>query len=113
MDYVAAFDIGLYPRTADLMGRASIKVVEYMACGVPVIGFDVEEMRVVVDGKAGIAVETAEAFAAGLVTLAKDPRRRSQLGRNGRKAAAAFDWATLAEKYRALLDQYCVLGGNG
>jgi glycosyltransferase involved in cell wall biosynthesis len=108
MDYVAAFDIGLYPRTADLMGRASIKVLEYMACGVPVIGFEVEEMRIASEAKAGFAVETAEAFAAGLVSLAGDPDRRSKLGRNGRKAAAAFDWDALAAKYRAVLDHYCI-----
>ena len=112
LDCVAAFDIGLYPRTADLMGRTSIKVIEFMACGVPVIGFDVGEMRVAVDGRAGIVVETAEAFAAGLVSLAKDPERRSKLGRNGRKAAAAFDWDALAKKYRALLDHYCALDGK-
>ncbi len=113
MDYVAAFDIGLYPRTADLMGRTSVKVIEYMACGVPVIGFDVGEMRVAVDGKAGLAVKTGDAFAAGLSKLAKDPRRRLQLGRNGRKAAAAFDWTSLAGKYRALLDQYSIFTAHG
>ncbi len=113
MDYVAAFDIGLYPRTADLMGRASIKVIEYMACGVPVIGFDVGEMRVAVDGQAGLAVKTEDAFAAGLSTLAKESRRRLKLGRNGRKAAAAFDWTSLAGKYRALLDQYSIFNGHG
>jgi glycosyltransferase involved in cell wall biosynthesis len=113
MDYVAAFDIGLYPRRLDLMGRTSIKVLEYMACGVPVVGFNVEEMRAVMDGKAGIAVETAQAFAAGLVALARDPRQRSRLGRNGRKTAEAFDWDLLAEEYRRLLDQYGVLKGTG
>jgi glycosyltransferase involved in cell wall biosynthesis len=113
MEYVSAFDIGVYPRTLDLKGRASIKVLEYMACGVPVIGFDVAEMRVALDGKAGIAAANDAAFAAGLVALAEDPRRRLQLGRNGRKAAAAFDWTALAGKYRALLDQYCVFEGNG
>jgi glycosyltransferase involved in cell wall biosynthesis len=113
MDIVSAFDIGLYPRRLDLMGRTSIKVLEYMACGVPVIGFHVGEMRTVVDGKAGVVVETAEAFAAALATLAKDPRQRSRLGRNGRKIAAAFDWDLLAEQYRSLLDQYSVLKGTG
>ncbi|MGB7537159.1 MAG: glycosyltransferase family 4 protein [Anaerolineales bacterium] len=113
MNCVAAFDIGVYPRRLDLMGRTSIKVIEYMACGVPVIGFQVAEMRAVVDGKAGIAVETEEAFAAGLVSLAKDPHLRSRLGGNGRIIAAAFNWDTLEKKYRALIDQYCVLKGNG
>jgi glycosyltransferase involved in cell wall biosynthesis len=107
MEYVSAFDIGLYPRTVDLMGRASIKVLEYMACGVPVVGFDVEEMAVAVEGRAGIAVKDPPGFSSALVSLAGDAGRRSRLGRNGRRAAAAYDWDLLARQYRDLLERYC------
>jgi glycosyltransferase involved in cell wall biosynthesis len=112
MEYVSAFDIGLYPRTLDLKGRASIKVLEYMACGVPVVGFNVEEMSPALDSKSGIAALDASDFSAQLVALAKDPGRRSQLGRNGRKAAAVFDWDALAAQYRTLLDQFGLAEGK-
>jgi glycosyltransferase involved in cell wall biosynthesis len=113
MDTVAAFDIGVYPRRGDLQGRASIKVLEYMACGVPVVGFDVEEMRIAVNGGAGIAVPSVREFSAALVSLAGDPRRRRRLGINGKRAAAAHDWDRLAREYRILLDRILLAEGNG
>jgi glycosyltransferase involved in cell wall biosynthesis len=105
MDCVAAFDIGVYPRTLDLMGRASIKVLEYMACGVPVIGFDVEEMRPVLEARAGLAVKNPRAFSSALVSLAADRRGRTRMGGNGRKAVRPFSWDVLALRYRGLLEK--------
>jgi glycosyltransferase involved in cell wall biosynthesis len=105
-DYVSAFDIGVYPRTADLRGRTSIKILEYMACGVPVVGFDVAEMLPVRKHKAGIVVRDAAAFSAALVSLAGAKAVRAGMGARGRRAAAAYDWKTLAEHYRDLLNQY-------
>jgi glycosyltransferase involved in cell wall biosynthesis len=112
MEFVAAFDIGLYPRALDLMGRASIKVLEYMACGVPVVGFAVEEMRPALEAKAGLTAADAAGFAAGLLSLAKDPGARSRLGRNGAKAAQGYNWDMLAGRYRRLLDQIAGLGAQ-
>jgi glycosyltransferase involved in cell wall biosynthesis len=111
--YVSAFDIGLYPRNLDLKGRISVKVVEYMACGVPVVGFDVEEMRVAVKGGAGIVAGNAADLSSALAGLAADDRRRSLLGEQGRAAAAAYDWDVLAERYRGLLARVLLSGDEG
>jgi glycosyltransferase involved in cell wall biosynthesis len=110
-EYVSAFDIGLYPRTLDLMGRASIKVLEYMACGVPVVGFNVEEMKPVLESKSGIAARDAAAFAAGLVALARGKTLRLQMGARGKKASGAYRWELLSKKYLALLDSCLPRGG--
>jgi glycosyltransferase involved in cell wall biosynthesis len=104
MDCVASFDIGVYPRQVDMRGRASIKVLEYMACGVPVVGFDVEEMYPVREGKAGMVVRDIPAFAAALVSLARSAEERKRLGGLGKKAAGLYDWDVLSGRYRALLD---------
>ena len=106
MDYVSCFDIGVYPRTLDLKGRSSVKVLEYMACGVPVVGFNVDEMNVVEQARAGIVANGTPAFSAALLSLAEDPNRRKQMGVLGMKAAAAYDWKILAEKYCALLEEW-------
>jgi glycosyltransferase involved in cell wall biosynthesis len=110
---VSAFDIGLYPRNLDLKGRTSVKVVEYMACGVPVAGFDVEEMSVAMKGGAGIVAGNAADLSSALADLASDEPRRSRLGEDGRKAAAAYDWDVLAERYRGLLERMLVCGEEG
>jgi glycosyltransferase involved in cell wall biosynthesis len=104
MEYVSAFDIGLYPRNLDLKGRSSIKVLEYMACGLPVVGFEVEEMEPAVKGGGGIAAKDIESFAKACVSLAKSPKLRKDLGSKSKKAAARHDWNRLASEYRALLD---------
>jgi glycosyltransferase involved in cell wall biosynthesis len=104
MEYVSAFDIGVYPRTSDLKGRSSIKLVEYMACGVPVVGFDVEEMRLASEAGAGIAVQGVSEFAEALTSLAEDPGRRKQMGERGKKTARLYHWDSLSQTYRALLD---------
>ena len=107
LDYVAAFDIGLYPRNLNLMGRTSIKVLEYMACGVPVVGFTVEEMDPVREGNAGILARDIPSFASALEALASDGTLRRRMGDNGRAAARPYEWESLASEYRALLDRTC------
>ncbi len=105
MEYVSAFEIGVYPRPLDLQGRSSIKVMEYMACGVSVIGFRVEEMRIASESDAGIAVLDVRSFAEALASLAGDRARREQMGANGKRTARSYDWDILSDVYRNLLDR--------
>jgi glycosyltransferase involved in cell wall biosynthesis len=106
MEFVSAFEIGAYPRTLDLKGRSSVKVLEYMACGVPVVGFDVDEMRIAAGSGAGIAAGSAAAFAETLNALSKNPGRRKQMGGRGKMEAARYDWDVLASQYGELLERY-------
>jgi glycosyltransferase involved in cell wall biosynthesis len=106
MEFVSAFDIGAYPRPLDLKGRSSVKVVEYMACGVPVVGFKVDEMRIAAESGAGIAVESVATFAEALEALADHPARRVEMGGQGKIGAARFDWNVLSAQYGDLLNRY-------
>jgi glycosyltransferase involved in cell wall biosynthesis len=112
MEFVSAFDIGVYPRTLDLKGRSSVKVLEYMACGVPVVGLQVDEMRLASDGGAGIAVDGVAAFAEALAALAKNPGRRKQMGGRGKQAALPYHWDLLSRTYRDLLDRLSAPAGG-
>jgi glycosyltransferase involved in cell wall biosynthesis len=112
MEYVSAFDIGVYPRTLDLKGRSSVKVLEYLACGVPVVGFIVEEMRLASEGGAGMAVDGVTSFADTLTVLAKSPERRKRMGERGKNIAACYNWDAISSRYRDLLNRYSSYEGS-
>jgi glycosyltransferase involved in cell wall biosynthesis len=105
LEYVSAFDIGLYPRRGDVGGRASVKVLEYMACGVPVAGFNVGEMQIALRPGAGVSASSPELLAEEIVGIARDANLRRRMGEIGREAVRAFDWDALATRYKALLEE--------
>jgi glycosyltransferase involved in cell wall biosynthesis len=111
-EYVAAFDIGLYPRSQDLHGRRSIKILEYMACGLPVVGFPVEEMDPVLESGGGITVRNVAGFADACVSVARSKKFRKALGAKSKAAAAKYDWKILSMEYRALLDRQTESGSR-
>jgi len=106
MEFVSAFNIGVYPRTLDLKGRSSVKLLEYMACSVPVVGFDVVEMREVVQAGAGIVAQDVASFAAALVSLGANPQQRIRMGELGKQAAVPNHWDLLSERYGVLLEHW-------
>jgi glycosyltransferase involved in cell wall biosynthesis len=104
---VANFDIAVYPRRVDLGGRFSVKLAEFMACGVPVVSTNVSESFVIAEAGGGIVVESPEAFVQALVTLARSPDMRRSLGEAGRRFGQSLDWDMLAVRYqREVLDVY-------
>jgi glycosyltransferase involved in cell wall biosynthesis len=103
--FVSAFDLGVYPRKMDLGGRSSVKVLEYLACGVPVVGFDVEEMKIAASQRAGTVAKDAPELSQAIVNFATDKVGRQASGAHGREIASRFDWDRLALDYQELLDE--------
>lgn len=83
---------------------------EAMACGTPVVAFEIPSLREVVRGGAGVLVPAFDtaAFADAMADLAADPDRVEAMGRRGRELAAAYDWDDVAARqetvYRRALD---------
>jgi glycosyltransferase involved in cell wall biosynthesis len=101
LDYVGAFDIAVYPRVIDMFGRFSIKVIEYMAMGLPIVSTNVSEAMPAREAKAGLFADTPLEFAQHLITLVESAALRQQLGENGRRYARSYDWDRLAKQYEA------------
>jgi len=80
--------------------------LEAMACGAAVVASRVGGIpEVVADGDTGLLVPPGDpdALADALNVLLRDPGLAAQMGRRGRaRAAAEFDWATIAEQTAAL-----------
>jgi glycosyltransferase involved in cell wall biosynthesis len=103
LNYVSAFDIGLFPREVDAGGWGSIKLLEYMACGVPVVGTRVSEMEEVLQAKAGVRAEGWDEFALWIKRLCREDPLRVAFGERGRAYASGRSWTKVAERYQQVL----------
>lgn len=111
IDHFRAADIGLLcfhpaPNKTNAAHRSN-KLFQYMAAGLPIVVSDIGNWPTVV-GEAGCGVavdpEDPDAIAEAIVDLIDDPRRRADLGRNGRQAALdRYNWEAQEAK---LLDVY-------
>ncbi len=82
-----------------------IILLEAMAAGTPVLASDIEAFqRVLHEGRAGVTFPNGDS--AGLadraIELLSDPQRRAELGAQGRRRAAEFDWARIAKQVVAV-----------
>ena len=85
--HIAAFDIGLMPLddTPWERGKCGYKLIQYMACGKPVVASPVGVNRDIVEhGVNGFLAETPQEWTDALRRLAADPDLRRRLGAAGR-----------------------------
>jgi colanic acid biosynthesis glycosyl transferase WcaI len=87
------------------------KMLEFMACGRPVIlGVDGYARELLERAGGGVFVEpeNAEALAAAITQFARDPQLCSTLGENGRRFVTLhFSRASTARRYLRLLEEVC------
>jgi glycosyltransferase involved in cell wall biosynthesis len=79
--------------------RCPLKVLESMACGVPVVTGDVGDRRKLLgEGRAGLLVRPgdAAALAAGIQALLTDPARQRALGKAALREVERYHWNRLA-----------------
>lgn len=100
--YLRAMDVAAAPYPAgDAAAYFSpLKVLEYLAAGIPIVASDTGQIPSLLDhGRAGVLVTPgdATALAAGLHALASDPERRRRLAAAGRaKVLAGHRWTHVA-----------------
>ncbi|AWJ85522.1 glycosyl transferase, group 1 (plasmid) [Azospirillum sp. TSH58] len=104
---IAAFDIGIMP-LADTpweRGKCGYKLIQYMACGKPVVASPVGVNRDIVEhGVNGFLAETPEEWTSALRRLANDPDLRRRLGVAGRaKVEQHYSLAGTAPRLAELL----------
>ncbi|MBY0522495.1 MAG: glycosyltransferase family 4 protein [Gemmataceae bacterium] len=105
---IASADIGIswVPDDDWSRGKCGLKVLQYMAAGLPVVanpvGVQVEMVR---HGENGFLVETPRQWCEAVRTLARDPELRRRMGEAGRQRVQNdFSVAYGAAKWLALLD---------
>jgi glycosyltransferase involved in cell wall biosynthesis len=105
LNYVWNFDVAVYPRTYTLPpGRFSVKIVHYMACGIPIISTNVEESFIVKEGCCGIICDSPGDFSKALVESVRSPESRVELGKAGRNYVESnLEWSILMPRYKSIL----------
>lgn len=107
LNYLSDLDIGVYPRTwVPPPGRFSVKIAQFMACGVPVVSTQLDEGLILREARSGIVCNSQEEFARALIELAQSPARRAALGQAGKQyAEKRLDWSVLMPAYMDLLTE--------
>ena len=85
---IQAMDIGIMPLTDTpwSLGKCGYKLIQYMACGLPVIASPVGvNAEIVEHGVNGFLATTDAEWREALVTLLRDPDLRSRMGGEGRR----------------------------
>jgi len=107
--YLTSSDIGLSPDPRSRFNEASTmnKTLEYMACGLPVVAYDLRETRVSAGEAAAYAPDdTVEGFAKTIVALLDAPETCRRMGRLGRRAIEQrLGWPKQAPIYVNVYDR--------
>ncbi len=103
-EYISAADICIacFEDNPVTRSKSPLKIVEYMACGKPVVASDVGEVRRML-GDAGIIVSPGDsrALAEGIEILLLNPEKRRELGKRGReRVERIYNWDAIAENLR-------------
>jgi glycosyltransferase involved in cell wall biosynthesis len=106
---LASADIGISWLPGDLWsrGKCCLKVLQYMAAGLPVVANPIGvQAHLVRHGKTGFLAETPEEWAEAIGRLAHDPELRRLMGRAGRlRVEQDFSVAVGARRWLQVLQE--------
>lgn len=91
--FLQSLDIGIMPLndTPWERGKCGYKLIQYMACGKPVIGTPLEiNAEIIEDGVNGFWANTEEEWLDAFLKLCKTPELRLKMGQMGRHKAEAY-----------------------
>lgn len=87
VDMIADCDVGIMPLKDSFWerGKCGYKLIQYMACGLPVVGSPVgANMQIVQDGRNGFLADTGRQWENALRKLLENAALRDEMGRIGR-----------------------------
>jgi glycosyltransferase involved in cell wall biosynthesis len=108
VEQMQRLDIGVYPLPNDdwVLGKAGLKVIQYMAYGLPSVSSNIgTAILQVTDGVNGFLADTDAQWLEVLERLCRDPELRRRVGQEGRKEAVAhYSRQATSKQYLAVLN---------
>lgn len=108
---IRRFDVGIMPLPEEpwALGKCGFKLIQYMACGLPVVASPIGvNCEIVDDGVNGYLASTTDEWVCALKSLMADAELRRQMGAAGRKRVEEkYCLAITAPRFVELLKQ-CV-----
>jgi glycosyltransferase involved in cell wall biosynthesis len=109
VEWISALDVGVAPEPSNPYNDSctSLKVMEYMALGRPIVAFDLPEHRRSA-GEAAVYVPSGDerAMARAIAELIEDPARRRRMGEAGRhRVVERLAWTYEAPKLVAAYER--------
>jgi len=96
----------ILPQDRSFGRGGSLKLLEYMACGRPVVATDVDESFPLKESGAGMVTEVdPDAMAWAIIKLLDDDSLAKQLAHRGVEYARKYDWNKIIEDYILLFHQ--------
>jgi glycosyltransferase involved in cell wall biosynthesis len=106
---IATADVGISWMPDDLWsrGKCGLKVLQYMAAGLPVVANPVGVHREMIrHGATGFLVSTPAEWIEAISVLSRDPERRERMGRAGRRFAETnYSVAVGARRWLTVFDE--------
>lgn len=86
-------------------GGTRLKVLEAAASGKAIVSTSLgTEGLPFCNGRDALIADTADDFAAAVLSLLKDPQLRSDLGQRARQTSLAYDWSQIGRNFRRLVE---------
>ena len=111
---IGKFDIGVVPHQTEgewNKSKTSLKVLEYMACGVPAVATKFGEMPyIITDGVDGFVASATEEWVEKIERLMEDSKLRESMGRAGQqRVKEGYSFGVLAPRLKKLIEDVAAL----
>lgn len=105
LELVSQFNLGLYVRDNDLRGRLSIKLIELMAMGIPLVSTNVSEAFCIIEGEAGY-VAPVEELPKSVEKAYLNKEEHEVFSKNAKKYVEKYSNENVAREYKELIKRY-------